>query len=98
MLGWSWPTFERRDRGLERALTVSDLRELSAKRVPRSVFDYVEGGALQELSIQRAKEAFKRVEFRPRVLTGVAHVDLTTTILGKPTSMPIIFLPRATAE
>jgi L-lactate dehydrogenase (cytochrome) len=93
MLGWSWPSLKRRDRGLERALTVSDLRDLSAKRVPRSVFDYVEGGALQELSIQRAKDAFKRVEFRPRVLTGVANVDLTTTILGKPTSMPIIFAP-----
>lgn len=93
MLGWSWPTLKRRDRGLERALTVADLRDLSAKRVPRSVFDYVEGGALQELSIKRSKETFERVEFRARVLTGVAKVDLSTTILGKPTSMPIIFAP-----
>lgn len=93
MLGWSWPSFAKRDRGLERALTVPDLRDLAAKRVPRSVFDYVEGGALQELSIQRAKDAFTRVEFRARVLTGVSTVDLGTQILGKPTSMPIIFAP-----
>ena len=93
LLGWSWPRFERRDRGLERSLTVEDVRDLSAKRVPKSVFDYVEGGALQELSIQRAKNAFRRVEFLPRVLRGVSEVDLGQKILGKKASLPIVFAP-----
>lgn len=93
LLGWSWPSFARRDRALERALTVADVRDLSAKRVPKSVFDYVEGGALQELSIQRAKDAFRRVEFMPRVLRGVSEVDLGQKILGKKAELPIIFAP-----
>jgi L-lactate dehydrogenase (cytochrome) len=93
LLGWSWPSFRKRDRALERALTISDLRDLSAKRVPRSVFDYVEGGALQELSISRAKDAFRRVEFRPRVLRGVSKADLSREVLGSRTSMPIILAP-----
>ena len=93
LLGWSWPRFRRVDRGLEKVLTVEDLRELSRKRVPRSVFDYVEGGALQELSISRAKEAFQRVEFRPRILRGVSEVDLSNEILGAPAAMPIVLAP-----
>lgn len=93
LLGWSWPRFERRDRGLDRALTVEDVRDLSYKRVPKSVFDYVEGGALQEISIQRAKSAFRRVEFLPRVLRGVAEVDLSQKILGAKASLPIVLAP-----
>jgi len=93
LLGWSWPRFGRRDRGLERSLTIGDLRELSRKRVPKSVFDYVEGGSLQELSIARAKETFSKVEFHTRVLQGVSEVDASANILGSPTSMPIILAP-----
>lgn len=93
LLGWSWPRFGRRDRGLERSLTIGDLRELSRKRVPKSVFDYVEGGSLQELSIARAKETFSKVEFHTRVLQGVSEVDVSANILGSSTSMPIILAP-----
>ncbi len=93
LLGWSWPSFRKRDRGLERALTIPDLRELSRKRVPTSVFDFVEGGALQELSIRRSKEAFQRVEFHARVLQGVTEVDLSREVLGQRASMPIILAP-----
>jgi len=93
LLGWSWPQFRRVDRGLKRALTIPDLRELARKRVPTSVFDYVEGGALQEISIERSKESFRRVEFQPRVLQGVTEVDLSREVLGKKTSMPIILAP-----
>jgi L-lactate dehydrogenase (cytochrome) len=93
LLGWSWPRFRRRDRGLERSLTIGDLRELSRKRVPKSVFDYVEGGSLQELSIARAKQTFSKVEFHTRVLQGVSEVDVSAKILGSPTSMPLILAP-----
>ena len=93
LLGWSWPSLARRDRALDRVLTIPDLRELAKKRVPTSVFDYVEGGALQEISIRRAKEAFQRVEFQARVLQGVTEVDLSREVLGTRTSMPIILAP-----
>ncbi|MFT4775352.1 MAG: L-lactate dehydrogenase (cytochrome) [Pontimonas sp.] len=81
------------DRALARVQTIGELRDLSARRVPKAVFDYVEGGALQELSIERSKDAYRRVEFRPRVLRGVSEVDLHRTVLGKPTSMPLILAP-----
>lgn len=93
LLGWSWPSFRRRDRGLERSLTIADLRNLARRRVPKSVFDYVEGGSLQELSIQRAKQTFTKVQFHTRVLQGVSEVDFQAQILGAPTSMPLILAP-----
>lgn len=61
--------------------------------MPTSVFDFVEGGALQEISIRRAKEAFQRVEFHARVLQGVTEVDLSREVLGKRAALPIILAP-----
>ncbi|MEZ7975542.1 MAG: alpha-hydroxy-acid oxidizing protein, partial [Pontimonas sp.] len=78
---------------MERSLTIADLRNLARRRVPKSVFDYVEGGSLQELSIQRAKQTFTKVQFHTRVLQGVSEVDFRAQILGAPTSMPLILAP-----
>ncbi len=93
LLGWTWPRFSRRDKKLDRCVTVGDLRSLARKRVPRAVFDYVDGGANEEISINRTRRAFARVEFRPLILRDVSNVDVTTTILGERSSLPIIFAP-----
>lgn len=94
LLGWSFSSlFEKKDRKLENCFTVKDLENLAKKRVPRAVFDYVDGAALEELSLKRAKETFRRVEFRPRVLRNVSEIDLSQKILGNKTAMPIIFAP-----
>lgn len=94
LLGWSFKSlFEKKDRKLEQCYTVEDLRDLAKKRVPRAVFDYVDGGALEEISLQRAKAAFKRVEFKPKVLRNVSEIDLSQDILGKKAAMPVIFAP-----
>jgi L-lactate dehydrogenase (cytochrome) len=61
--------------------------------VPRSVFDYVDGAAEAELSIARSRDAFARVEFRPDVLNDVSTIDLSTTILGRPSTLPLVFAP-----
>ena len=53
-------------RRLSRALTIADLRTAAKRRTPRAVFDYTDGGAETETSLRRAREAFQRVEFRPR--------------------------------
>jgi L-lactate dehydrogenase (cytochrome) len=80
-------------RRLSRALTIADLRAVAKRRTPRAVFDYTDGGAEAETSLRRAREAFARVEFRPRVLRDVTVVDTTTTVLGRPAALPLAFAP-----
>jgi L-lactate dehydrogenase (cytochrome) len=81
------------DRRLAKAATVGDLRSVARRHVPRAVFDYVDGAAESETSLRRSREAFARVEFVPSVLRDVSEVDLSTTILGRPASMPLVFAP-----
>jgi len=81
------------DRRLARATTVGDLREIARRCVPRAVFDYTDGAAGAEISLRRSRAAFERVEFHPSVLRDVSHVDPTTTILGEPSALPLVFAP-----
>jgi L-lactate dehydrogenase (cytochrome) len=81
------------DRRLARAHTIDDLRSMARRRAPRAVFDYVEGGAGGEVSIERARRAFDRVEFHPRVLRDVAEVSTAATILGEEASLPLVLAP-----
>ena len=84
---------DRTARRLERANTVADLRATARRRVPRAVFDYVDGGAEEEVSLRRDRAAFERVEFQPRVLRDVASIDTATTILGRPAALPLVLAP-----
>ncbi len=85
--------WSRTGRRLDRAASIGDLRDLARKRVPKAVFDYTDGAAESESSLQRCREAFACVEFVPRVLRDVSTVDTTTTILGAPADLPMIFAP-----
>jgi L-lactate dehydrogenase (cytochrome) len=78
---------------VSRAHDVEDLRRIARRRTPRAAFDYVDGGATDEVSMRRAREAFDRVEFHPRVLRDVAAVDTSTTVLGRRAAMPVGFGP-----
>ncbi|MDC5698782.1 alpha-hydroxy-acid oxidizing protein [Intrasporangium calvum] len=80
-------------RRLAGAATIGDLRDLAQRRTPRSVFDYVDGAAEQEISLRRAREAFASVEFRPRVLRDVSLVEAGRTIVGSPSSLPLVLAP-----
>jgi len=57
------------------------------------VFDYTDGAAGEEIGLRRSRRAFERVEFRSRVLRDVSAVDTTTTILGRPSALPLVFAP-----
>ncbi|EWT03173.1 lactate dehydrogenase [Intrasporangium oryzae NRRL B-24470] len=81
------------DRRLASAASIADLRRLARRRAPRAVFDYTDGGAGDEVALQRSREAYGRIEFRPRVLHDVSVVDSTTTLLGRPASAPLVFAP-----
>ncbi len=80
-------------RRLARAANVADLRDLARRRLPRGVFDYIDGGAEDELSLARNVHAFERVEFAPRVLVDVSGVDTSSTLLGKQLGLPLVLAP-----
>lgn len=81
------------ERRLAGVASVSDLRLLARRRAPRAVFDYTDGGAGAELSLARSRDAFARVELQPQVLRDVSAVDTSTTILGRPAALPMVFAP-----
>jgi L-lactate dehydrogenase (cytochrome) len=81
------------ERRVAAAATIADLRRIAKRRTPRSVFDYVDGAAEQEISLRRAREAFSRVEFRPRVLRDVSEVDATRVVIGSQSSLPLVLAP-----
>ncbi|MBT8207554.1 MAG: alpha-hydroxy-acid oxidizing protein, partial [Acidimicrobiia bacterium] len=78
---------------LASAASVWDLRDIARKRTPRAPFDYTDGAADEEISIRRSREAYRRVEWKPRVLRDVSVVDMSTTLLGVPSAMPVAFAP-----
>jgi L-lactate dehydrogenase (cytochrome) len=80
-------------RRLRDAHTIDDLRAIARRRVPISVFDYVDGAAEQEISIRRARAAFESVEFHPRVLRDVSRVDTSADVLGVRAALPLVLAP-----
>jgi len=81
------------ERRLAGAADIADLRDIARRHTPRAVFDYVDGAAESETSLRRSREAFGRVEFTPSVLRDVSTVDPSTTILGEPAALPLVFAP-----
>lgn len=80
-------------RRIGRAASVGDLRRMARRRLPRGVFDYIDGGAEDERSLERNVSAFGRLELNPRVLRDVSVIDTSTTILGRPAAMPLALSP-----
>ncbi|HZA78047.1 MAG TPA: alpha-hydroxy acid oxidase [Acidimicrobiales bacterium] len=80
-------------RRLARAAAVADLRAIARRRLPRGVFDYIDGGAEDERTLAANAAAYARVTFRPRVLRDVGTVDPSTTLLGRPLPLPLVLAP-----
>jgi len=83
----------RIERRLERCSSVWDVRAMARGRAPRAVFDYVDGAAMSETSLRRSRDAYRRVEFTPRVMRNVADVALGIDVLGQPNDLPFVFAP-----
>jgi L-lactate dehydrogenase (cytochrome) len=81
------------ERRLSRAANVADLRRIARRRLPRGVFDYVDGAAEDEVTMGWNAAAFRNVQFRPRVLRDVGTVDTSSTLLGKPLTYPLVLAP-----
>lgn len=76
-----------------RVVNIEDLRRLAQRRLPRSVFDYLDGGAESESSLRENRRAFESVIFRPRHAVAVPQCDLRTRVLGAELRLPMILAP-----
>src|SRR6266704_4633506 len=84
-----------RIRSLEppRVLNIEDLRRAAQRRLPRVVFDYIDGGAEDEWTLRENSLAFEAVTLRPRCAVATPACDLRATVLGTSISMPLILAP-----
>ena len=80
-------------RRLSRAVNIEDLRELARRRLPRIVFNYIDGGADGEWTLRENRRAFDAITFRPLQAVAVPACDLRTRVLGAELSMPLLLAP-----
>jgi L-lactate dehydrogenase (cytochrome) len=78
---------------VSKAVNIADLRLMAMRRLPKMVFDYIDGGAEREWTLRENMRAFEDVMFRPRSAVATASVDLSTTVLGTKIDVPFILAP-----
>ena len=78
---------------LASAASTWDLRKIARRRTPRAPFDYTDGGAEQEIALNKSREVYRRLEFNPTVMRDVSDANPATTILGEASSMPLALAP-----
>ena len=93
LIEWKLPTLFRTRAKIARAITIDDLAKIAKRKVPKVVFDYVEGSALDEVSYSRSRQVFNQVEFTAHTLRDVSKIDPTIEIFGKKVDLPILFSP-----
>lgn len=81
-----------------RALTIGDLRRLAQRRVPRMVFDYIDGGADAEITLRENCRVFDDVTFRPRGAVATPSVSLQTTVVGTTVAVPFLLAPLGSSR
>ena len=72
-----------------------DFRRLARRRLPKPIFDYIDGAADDELTHRRNTASFERCDLVPNVLRGVESVDLSVTVMGQKLALPIYCSPTA---
>jgi L-lactate dehydrogenase (cytochrome) len=72
---------------------IEDLRELHRRRVPKAFFDYVDRGSYAEETLRANRDDLQQIKFRQRVLVDVSKRDLSTTIIGEPSALPLVLAP-----
>jgi L-lactate dehydrogenase (cytochrome) len=93
LLQFQKPRLSPARRRLDSALTIEDLRRVARRRTPKAAFDYTDGAAEEELSLARARQAFRDIEFHPTILRDVAKVDTAATVLGDRVAQPFGIAP-----
>ena len=93
LLRFKKPILNPKKRRLSRAHTIYDLRDIAKRVTPQGPFDYTDGAADQEISLNRARRAFEDIEFHPHILRNVDDASLATTLLGRPVNLPVGIAP-----
>src|SRR5262245_25017562 len=76
-----------------RVVSIEDLRRAAKRRLPRVVFDYIDGGAEAETTLRENCRAFDRIPLRPKSAVAVPAVDIRASVLGSPLEVPFILAP-----
>ncbi|CAM2753585.1 alpha-hydroxy acid oxidase [Corynebacterium falsenii] len=93
LLQFKKPTLNLKQRRLDDAQTIWDLRDIAKRRTPSAAFDYTDGAADDEISMNRARQAFRDIEFHPSILRDVSQVDTTCEIFGGSSALPFGIAP-----
>jgi L-lactate dehydrogenase (cytochrome)/(S)-mandelate dehydrogenase len=83
----------RLDARLARAINIADLRHIAQKRLPKAVFEFIDGGAGDEITLRENRAAFDRTLLRPRILNDVSQPDMQTPWPGRVAQAPIVIAP-----
>ena len=75
------------------ALNIEDLRQAARRRLPRAIFEFIDGGAHDEATLRANRQDFEKLVFQPRYMVDVSKRNLKTTVLGQELSAPIIVAP-----
>jgi L-lactate dehydrogenase (cytochrome) len=78
---------------LSQAINIADFRRMARRRLPPVVFDYIDGGAEDEITLRANERAFADVTFRPRQCVETPNPDLRTTVLGTTFDVPFLLAP-----
>jgi L-lactate dehydrogenase (cytochrome) len=76
-----------------KAAAISDYRDLAKRRLPPFLFEYIDGGAFDEVTLRRNIDDLRAVELRQRVMRDVSKIDLTTSFFGQPANLPVALAP-----
>ena len=68
--------------GISQALNIHDLRKLARRRLPRMVYDYLEGGSEDQVTLKANREVFETIRFAPRTLVDVSQRSQKVTLFG----------------
>jgi 4-hydroxymandelate oxidase len=74
-------------------INLFEFEDIARERLPKEEYDYIAGGATDEISIDRNRRAYASWAFRPRVLRDVSVLDLSTTVLGTKVNLPVLIAP-----
>ena len=76
-----------------KVVNIEDLRRAARRRLPRVVFDYIDGAADREITLRDNCAAFDALTFRPRCAVATPSCEIQTTVLGTPIAFPLILAP-----
>src|ERR1041385_8007003 len=79
-------------------INIEDLRRLAKRRLPRAVFDYMDGGADAEVTLRENSRVFDDVTFRPRCAVATPSCDLRARVLGLPLEIPLLLAPLGSSR